>query len=107
MKEAVREHDATSLAACYTEDAKLFTPGLQTLHGRDEVLDHAETFWSTPVADFEVTDTEFFKVGDMVCCVGKVKALGEYGEILGTNRFMSLYRYEDGRWRIHRDIVNN
>ncbi|MCP4573640.1 MAG: DUF4440 domain-containing protein [bacterium] len=107
MIEAAKDRDASALASCYTSDAKLYSPGRRTLHGRDEVEDNAATFWSTPVADFEITGTEFHKVGDMVCCLGRVRALDRHGDVMGTNRFMSLYRWENGRWRIHRDIVNN
>ena len=107
MIEAAQDHDADRLASCYTRDAVLLAPGMRTLYGREDVQEQAHTFWTVPIDDIEIADTEFYRIGDMFCVVGKVKAFDRRGQLLGTNRFMSLYRYENGRWRIHRDIVNN
>jgi len=107
MIEAVRDRDAASLADSYTRRSRLYAHGLPTIYGRDEVEENAPTFWTAPVWDVEFKDMEFYQVGDKVCVVGGIRAFDRRGELLGSSRFMSLYKFERGSWRIHRDIVNN
>jgi ketosteroid isomerase-like protein len=104
--EAVLERDAEGLADCYTRGAQLFPFRLPTMHGRDEVESKAATFWVTGIADVQVSNLEFYEVGDKFCVVGIMSGLDERGNVIGTSRFMSLYKYERGRWRIHREIAN-
>jgi ketosteroid isomerase-like protein len=107
MLAAARKHDVDGLAECYTRNARLFPLSLPTMYGRDEIAEQAPTFWAVHIADIELKDLEFYEVGDKFCVFGTLVGLDRRGDVLGASRFLSLYKFEQGRWRIHREIVNN
>jgi len=107
MLAAALDRDAKRFAACYSRQAHLMAQGVPTIRGRDAIADLVPRMWAVEAADVELKELEFFRVGDKYCVVGSLTFLAEGGSPLGTARFMSLYVYEDGRWRIHRDIANS
>jgi len=106
MMDAYHSDDPRAFAREYALDAKLYSYTLPTAEGRREIADINED-WESGVADIELIDIEFYQVGDHFCVVGKLRGLDRAGDVMGSSRFMSLYKYEDGRWRIYREIVTN
>jgi ketosteroid isomerase-like protein len=46
-----------------------------------------------------------YPVGDMVCELGTAESFTSSGKALSTNRYMTLWKKEDGKWRVHRDFL--
>jgi hypothetical protein len=57
------------------------------------------------LAAVEVHTQEMYPVGDMVCELGTAEAFTGSGTVLSANRYMTLWKKEDGKWRIHRDFL--
>lgn len=106
MMDAYHSDDPRAFAREYAHDAKVYSYTFPTAEGRREIADINEN-WESGVADIETVNMEFYRVGDLFCVIGKLRGLDRAGEVMGSSRFMSLYKYEDGRWRIYREIVTN
>jgi len=44
-------------------------------------------------------------VGAMICELGTSDALTASGHVLSRSRYMTLWKKEDGKWRVHRDFL--
>jgi len=107
MLVSARARDARRFAACYSRHAHLMAQGVPTIRGRDAITELVPRMWATGFHDIDLKNLEFFRVGDAFCVVGDLTFLDDARRPVATARFMSLYVYEDGRWRIHRDIANS
>lgn len=107
MLAAAQARDGKRFAACYARQAHLMAQGVPTIHGRDAIADIVPKMWATGVSDIDLNDLEFYRVGERFCVVGNLTFLDDGGQPFATARFMSIYQYEDGRWRILRDIANS
>lgn len=107
MLVSARARDARRFAACYSRQAHLMAQGVPTVRGRDAIAELVPRMWATGFHDIDLKNLEFFRVDDAFCVVGDLTFLDDARHPVATARFMSLYIYEDGRWRIHRDIANS
>lgn len=104
-RRALNRGDARAIADLYTRDAVLVSSGSEPARGRDAIRRYMEYVVRFGAADIELYNAELHPVGDMVCQVGRVTTRSRTGVELGTSTFMSLWKKEDGEWRIHRDYV--
>jgi ketosteroid isomerase-like protein len=107
MLASARARDAARFAACYSRHAHLMAQGVPTIRGRQAIADLVPRMWTTGFSDIDLQALEFFRVGELFCVVGNLSFLDDTSQPVATARFMGVYVYEDGRWRILRDIANS
>jgi uncharacterized protein (TIGR02246 family) len=104
---AYNRHDRDSLAALYTEDARLMVHGSPTVAGRQAI----DQFWA---ADFQQGDPlTLLTVTNSVTGVDMMLVHGDYrvidrqdGSLLGAGRFAHVWMLEGRQWRLDRDLWN-
>lgn len=100
---AFQRRDLAALAAHYTTDAVLVQswPG----RGRAGARDALQNLFDEGVTDIETRQLELYPVGAMLCQIGRVHFRARWAVPAAHSRSMTLWRLEDGRWRIHRSIT--
>ncbi len=99
--------DAEGLASLYSEDAKILSPNMDFVEGKDAI----QTFWQGAlemgVKSFrsEIIETE--SSGNLGYLVGKYTLYGSENQQVDQGKYISVLKDIDGKWKVHRDIYNS
>jgi uncharacterized protein (TIGR02246 family) len=108
--EAVKRGDPASLAALYTEDAKVLVPNVEAISGRQGIQALFKSLMEMGVREvtLETVDVEY--LGDVAYEVGAytLKIEPEGGQAAtDKGKYVVIWkRQADGRWKLHVDIWN-
>lgn len=100
------QDDVAGFTEVYTEDARLYPPGQETLEGREAI----QEFWQAGhdqagIRDVSLTTEEFEAMGDQAWEVGTASYTTDQGPV--ESRYMVIWqRGPDGEWRWHRDLMS-
>lgn len=98
--------DADAVAGLYTVDARLIPPGAEVVSGRPAIA----AFWKGAIeaglTDIVLETQELESVGDLAYEVGSVKLVAPDGGV-SRDRYLVVWKRENGKWRLHRDIWNS
>ena len=104
---AFNKGDAAGVAALYTEEGQLLPPNAGFMTGREAI----QAFWQGAldmgIASAKLKTLEVEGHGDTAVEVGKYKLYAQDGQELDAGKFIVIWKYEDGQWRLHRDIFNS
>ena len=109
--DAIRQGDATALAALYTEDAALLPPDSDMIQGKQGI----EEFWSgglqMGIKDAVLTTLDVSGSGDLAYEIGKVAlTIQPEGQepMEQKGKYVVVWKQqEDGSWKLHVDIWNS
>ena len=104
-KSAVRRRDAHAISLLYTADGMVVTQASPSVRGRQALEELNQHYLDFGLAAIEVHTQEMYPVGDMVCELGAAEAFTDSGKVLSANRYMTLWKKQDGKWRVHRDFL--
>ena len=104
-KSAVSRRDARAFSLLYTADGMVVTPASPSVRGRQALEELNQYYFDFGVASIEVHTQEMYPVGDMICELGTAEAFTASGKALSFNRYMTLWKKEEGKWRVHRDFL--
>ncbi|MFH1844732.1 MAG: nuclear transport factor 2 family protein [bacterium] len=90
----------------YTEDAELYVPDQDVIRGHRRIRRHWQSIIDREFADFEIEVDELIEAEDSILQIGTVWVEADHGTALVAVRFMTIWKLEDGQWKIHRDISN-
>ena len=105
--QAFRHGDAVGLASLYTQDAQLLPPGSEVAHGREAI----RAFWQGAMdsgitaAQLEIAEVEDH--GDSAIEVSRYTLLGTQEQVLDQGKYIVIWKQEDGKWKMYRDIWNS
>lgn len=100
---AFARRDLDALASFYTEDARVAGQAYPLVHGRGGARSLLQLIVDQGFDELRIDTRELYPVGDLVCEVGEARWSAASGSSTVTNRFMTLWKWQDGTWRIHRD----
>jgi uncharacterized protein (TIGR02246 family) len=103
-REALKRGDIETMARLYTRDAVVVASTGQTFHGHPGVMEALRLFVAEDVRDVTLEPLEIYPLDGMICEVGRATMWRASGGAAGI-RFMSLWKQENGVWRIHRDYA--
>ncbi len=104
--EAAKTATPAEIAAFYTDDGELQLPGTQALHGPAAIRDFLAPMAATIVVDACTMESDMTSVDGT-----HATQFGHYNQTAGergkehthyTGRYAALWRWEEGRWRIVR-----
>ena len=99
--------DAAGMAELYTKDGMLLPTGSEFVQGKKDIQD----FWQGAMdmgikaAKLEIVEVE--RAGDAVIEVGRYKLSGAGGDVMDQGKYVVIWKQENGRWKLHRDIWNS
>ena len=108
--DAFNQGDATTLAAFYTEEAKLLEPNSPLIVGKESIQEIFQGFFDTGALELQLTVIELSVNGDMAHKVGKytLTIQPEEGEAISDNgKYVEIWKRENGSWKMDVDIWNS
>jgi uncharacterized protein (TIGR02246 family) len=103
MFSALRRGDIEGVLTAYTPDARLVMVG-RTAEGTEAIRGVLEFALAAGVRDVRLDEQELYMGEGFAVETGRATFLDANGVKLATNRYMTLWKQSEGRWRIHRDI---
>ena len=105
--DAASRHDAIAIAALYHKDAKVLPPNSDFVSGRDAIENFWRTTLSPSVTGFTVHTEDTEKEDDLGVETGTYEVKGPDNATLDKGKYVVVWKKDDGKWRIYRDIWNS
>ena len=98
--------NAAAIAACYSKKAILLPPGAPATKGKKNIAG----FWAGAIGQgvktAKLKTQEVDELGTTAIECGAFKLKGAGGALLGTGKYVVVWKREDRAWKLHRDIFN-
>ena len=100
--------DSVGLAALYTSDGKFMAPNMPAFSGRANIQSgFSGMFSQTGPIGLKLTANEVWGNEEMVSEVGSYSMTDKSGKEIDKGKYIVLWKMEDGKWKIHRDVFNS
>ena len=105
--EHFHRQDAAGLANMYTADAQLLPPNADFMIGREAI----QAFWQGAMemglkeAEIEIVEVE--QLDETAVEMSRYKLFGAGKQLADQGKFIVIWKYVDGQWKLHRDIFNS
>jgi len=100
--------DSVGLAALYTSDGKFMAPNMPAFSGRANIQSgFSGMFSQTGPIGLKLTANEVWGNEEMVSEVGSYNMTDKSGKEIDKGKYIVLWKMEDGKWKIHRDVFNS
>ncbi len=106
---ALTARDLNALMALYTDDAVSMPNNQPILVGKAAIQKAQEAEFKTMPAGrtFAFETMDVFGDGDVVTETGKSTIKDASGKVVGTGKYMAVFRKQDGKYLCIREIYNN
>ena len=99
--------DAATLASLYTKDGQIFPTHSDSIGTRDGIEDFWQTIFQLNITQATLETIEVESHGNTAIEVGKYLLSDRNGQIVDRGKYIVVWKQEDGKWRLHRDIWNS
>ena len=99
--------DAAGMAALYTADGMLLPTGTGMISGSEAIQDFWQGAMDMGVATAKIDIAEVSEHAHIVVDVGHYVLGAANGHVLERGKYIVIWRNENGRWKLHRDIWNS
>ena len=99
--------DAEKVAGLYTAGCRFLPDNSDPVDGRANIQELLQSMMDGGVSSIELITWEVEDFGDTAIEVGEVVLRGDADELVDDGKFIVVWKQEEGRWRLHRDIVNS
>jgi ketosteroid isomerase-like protein len=104
---AFSQGDSAAIAAMYTLNAQLFPMHSEIVSGMEAIQQFWQGVIASGVKGATLTTLEVDEQGDTAYEVGKYELRGEGNKVLDHGKYVVVWKREQGKWRLHRDIWNS
>lgn len=103
----VNKGDTVGLAGLYTNDATLMAPNMATASGRAAIQSAFSGMMGAmgPI-NLSLTTTDLWGYDALLADVGTF-SITKDGKEIDKGKYIDLWKMEDGKWKLHRDIFNS
>ena len=98
--------DASALAAQYTEDAQILWEDRPIISGRQNITAEWAKDMGGPGRTARITSLEIDQSGDLAYEIGSMLISAPNGAVIYDGKYICIWKYMHGAWKIHRDIGN-
>lgn len=103
----VKKGDSVAIAQFYTSDAKLMAPNMPAASGHKEIQSAFSGMVNTLGAiDLSLTSGDVWGTESLVAEEGTYKMTKD-GKDIDKGKYIVLWKMEDGKWKLFRDIFNS
>ena len=99
------KHDSVGIANLYTKDAKLMFANVPAVVGRPAIQSVFAAMVNSPVTGVNFETIEVFGTEDLLAEEGKITIYIK-DKIVAEEKSILLWKKEDGKWKMFRDITN-
>jgi ketosteroid isomerase-like protein len=104
-EDARKRGDYEALSSMYTEDGKLLPPNSAVIEGRTAIREFLRKLAIDEDAPIELNQREVVEIGNFAYRDGVLSQHHKDGTT-EIGKFVQLWKYSDGVWRLHRVIWN-
>ncbi len=104
LDEKVRRGDASDVAESCSEETQVFAMGHPPIIGLDDALDFWQSLMDAGTAGIKHEIDELYKLGDLLYEIGRFAVTNDNGKTIVKGNYITVWRREDGRWKVFRDI---
>lgn len=98
--------DSVGLANSYTIDAKFMSPGVPAIVGRANIQTDMSNIIQSGITGIDIRLGNVFGTEDLIAEEGEL-TLFVGNEAVAVEKYIVLWKKEDGRWKMFRDIYNS
>lgn len=98
--------DPASIAACYTQDARMFAANMSPVCGR-AAIESVFKFTSGPGHSLEFQTEELDIQGTTAIEIGAFVRRQKDGALVDSGRYMVVWKRVGDEWKIHRDMFTS
>ena len=98
--------DSVGAANAYSQEGKLMVGNMPSITGKDKI----GSFWvgfSKIAGDLTLTTLEVWGDENFITEEGVFEVKAKDGQQLDKGKYLVLWKKEDGKWKIHRDLSNS
>lgn len=104
--ELVAKGDSVGLANSYTIDAKFMSAGTPAVAGRANIQHAMSEIVKSGITKVDLRLKEVFGTEDLIAEEGEL-TLYVKNEVVAEEKYIVLWKKEDGKWKLFRDIFNS
>ena len=99
--------DSTKFVGCYTADACINPPNMPKMCGPQAITAFFNGGYKMGIRDLKLTTEEVMGGAGSVAEMGKYEVLGDKGVSMDKGKFIVVWKEENGKWKMHRDVWNS
>lgn len=107
FEQAMLKGDSLAGADNYTSDAKIMGPNMPSVSGRDGIVGFAGEFSRMGLKDFNLNVVDIWGNEEMVIEEGTYTMNDDKGKSVDKGKYLAVWKKENGKWKIFRDIFNS
>jgi ketosteroid isomerase-like protein len=98
--------DSAAFLDCYAADACIYNSNAPKLCGTDALKGFFNEAYKTGIRNVKINTEEVTGGKEAVVETGSYTVLGDKGVQLDKGKYMVMWKEENGKWKMHRDIWN-
>ena len=99
--------DSTAFGNCYTSDAQLNAPNMERMTGSAAAISFFNGGHSMGIRGGSLNTEEVMGGPEVVGETGKYVITDSAGKAMDKGKYLVLWKQENGKWKMHRDIWNS
>ena len=107
VTELLAKGDSIGFANSYTADAKFMENNAPSVEGRTKIQTAWAKFINAGVTKVKLTTLEVWGNENIIAEEGLYDLKTKDGAAIGNGKYIVLWKKEDGKWKIHRDLSNS
>lgn len=107
FSDAIMKGDSVTVASLYASDAHMLPPNMAKAENHDQIVGMAGAFARMGIKDFKLESTNFFGGPEYVIEEGKYTIGDGKGKNMDEGKYIVVWKQEDGKWKLYRDIWNS
>lgn len=104
--QALVQGDSAALVGLYHTEARIYPPNMAMMGSRNDVGRMATSMKGTGLQNATITTTDVISGGDLVIETGTYE-MRDATKVVDRGKYMVVWKQDNGRWRIYRDIWNS
>ena len=104
---AISKGDSLGAAEAYTNDGKFMGSNMPSVNGKGNLTSFWGGFIKAVGADITLTTSEVWGNEESITEEGVFEIKSKQGAQLDKGKYIVLWKKEDGKWKLHRDISNS
>ncbi|SOE21763.1 Ketosteroid isomerase homolog [Spirosomataceae bacterium TFI 002] len=102
----VAAEDSVGLANSYTHDAKLMSGGAPSVIGKANIQSAIRGMFESGLTGIDLRLENVYGTEDLIAEEGEL-TLYAGDNVIGEEKYIVLWKKEDGKWKLFRDIFNS
>lgn len=99
--------DSVRFAGCYTTDACINPPNMPRMCGSQAISAFFNGGYQMGIRNIKITTGEVSGGAEAVAEIGTYEMFGDNNVSLDKGKFIVVWKQENGKWKMHRDVWNS